>query len=295
MKRNRNGSKPQPTEIRVWTYEQTRQALPYLASVTGSLREHWLDMQRLHRDAQRLAKLPGRPDRTRLLQEEAINHQGSEALERFHAAQEELKIVQSLVKPKFFVPVHGEYRHMVHHAELAYESGVDRQNVIVCEDGDALTLGDEAAENLGTDLDRLRSTIVAGIALAVGAATAVAGAIGFGVVYNSARIQLSEHARELASLRVLGFTRAEVTGVLLTEIVILTLAAIPLGWAIGYGFGLALMKAFSSDLYRVPFTISPATYATASLVVLAATVASALIIRRRIDKLELVAVLKTRD
>jgi putative ABC transport system permease protein len=144
-------------------------------------------------------------------------------------------------------------------------------------------------------LVRFRATIEQNMTYMVTVYVALAVIVAFGVVYNSARIQLSEHARELASLRVLGFTRAEVTGVLLTEMVILTLAAIPLGWAIGYGFGLALMKAFSSDLYRVPFTISPSTYATASLVVLAATVASAVIIRRRINKLDLVAVLKTRD
>ena len=75
----------------------------------------------------------------------------------------------------------------------------------------------------------------------------------------------------------------------------MTLAAIPLGWMIGYGFGWLLIQAFSSDLYRVPFVIEVATYAKASLVVLAATVASALIVRRRIDNLDLIAVLKTRD
>ena len=88
--------------------------------------------------------------------------------------------------------------------------------------------------------------------------------IAFGVVYNSARIQLSEHARELASLRVLGFTRGEVSRVLFTELVLLTLVAIPLGWVIGYGFGWLLIQAFSSDLYRVPFVIERATYAKAA-------------------------------
>jgi putative ABC transport system permease protein len=94
---------------------------------------------------------------------------------------------------------------------------------------------------------------------------------------------------------VLGFTRAEVSRVLLSELVLLTLVAIPVGWVIGYGFGLLLIQAFSSDLYRVPFTIERATYAKAALVVLLATAASALIVRRRIDRLDLVAVLKTRD
>ncbi len=144
-------------------------------------------------------------------------------------------------------------------------------------------------------LTRFRATIEQNMNYMVTVYATLAVIIAFGVVYNSARIQLSEHARELASLRVLGFTRAEVASVLLTELALLTAVAIPLGWVIGYGFGWLLMQAFSSDLYRVPFTISPATYAKASLVVLAATTASALIVRQRINKLDLIAVLKTRD
>ena len=144
-------------------------------------------------------------------------------------------------------------------------------------------------------LTRFRETIAQNINYSVTIYVTLAVVIAFGVVYNSARIQLSEHARELASLRVLGFTRGEVSRVLLTELALLTLAAIPLGWVIGYGFGWLLIQAFSSDLYRVPFTIEQATYAKAALVVLLATAASALIVRRRVDRLDLVAVLKTRD
>ena len=144
-------------------------------------------------------------------------------------------------------------------------------------------------------LARFRETIAQNINYSVTIYVTLAVIIAFGVVYNSARIQLSEHARELASLRVLGFTRGEVSRVLLTELALLTLIAIPLGWIIGYGFGWLLIQAFSSDLYRVPFTIERATYAKASLVVFIATAASALIVRRRVDKLDLIAVLKTRD
>jgi putative ABC transport system permease protein len=144
-------------------------------------------------------------------------------------------------------------------------------------------------------LARFRETIAQNINYTVIVYVALAVIIAFGVVYNSARIQLSEHARELASLRVLGFTRGEVSRVLLTELALLTLVAIPLGWIIGYGFGWLLIQNFTSDLYRVPFTIERATYAKASLVVLLATVASALIVRRRVDTLDLIAVLKTRD
>jgi putative ABC transport system permease protein len=144
-------------------------------------------------------------------------------------------------------------------------------------------------------LPRFRETIAQNINYSVTVYVVLAVIIAFGVVYNSSRIQLSEHARELASLRVLGFSRGEVSRVLLTELAVLTLVAVPLGWAIGYAFGFLLIKAFSSDLYRVPFTIERATYAKASLVVLAAAAASALIVRRRIDTLDLIAVLKTRD
>jgi putative ABC transport system permease protein len=144
-------------------------------------------------------------------------------------------------------------------------------------------------------LARFRETIAQNINYSVTIYVALAVIIAFGVVYNSARVQLSEHARELASLRVLGFTRGEVSRVLLTELALLTLIAIPLGWIIGYGFGWLLIQAFSSDLYRVPFTIERATYAKASLVVLIATAASALLVRRRVDTLDLIAVLKTRD
>ncbi|MDX2205583.1 MAG: ABC transporter permease [Hyphomicrobiaceae bacterium] len=144
-------------------------------------------------------------------------------------------------------------------------------------------------------LTRFRETIAQNINYSVTIYVTLAVVIAFGVVYNSARIQLSEHARELASLRVLGFTRGEVSRVLLTELAVVTLIAVPLGWVIGYGFGVILIQAFSSDLYRVPFTIERATYAKASLVVLAAAAASALIVRRRVDTLDLVAVLKTRD
>ncbi len=144
-------------------------------------------------------------------------------------------------------------------------------------------------------LVKFRETLAQNINYMVTIYTTLAIIITFGVVYNSARIQLSERARELASLRVLGFTRGEVSWVLLSELAILTVAAIPLGWLFGYGFGLLLIESFSSDLYRVPFIIGRATYAVAALIVIAAAAVSALIVRRRVDRLDLVSVLKTRD
>lgn len=119
--------------------------------------------------------------------------------------------------------------------------------------------------------------------------------ITIGVAYNSARVQLSERARELASLRILGFTRGQVSYILVGETMLLALLAQPLGWALGRLFTGAMVNAFSSDLYALPLILKPATFSTASLVVLAATLGSVLLVRRRLDRLDLVAVMKTRE
>lgn len=116
-----------------------------------------------------------------------------------------------------------------------------------------------------------------------------------GVAYNGARIQLSERARELASLRILGFTRAEISSILLGETAILALLAQPLGWAIGAVIAWAMVSGFDSDLYRIPLVLTQENFARASLVSLGATAAAALLVRRRLDRLDLVAVLKTRE
>jgi putative ABC transport system permease protein len=123
----------------------------------------------------------------------------------------------------------------------------------------------------------------------------VASLITVGVSYNAARIALSERAREFASLRILGFTRGEVSLILVGEIMILTVLAQPLGWFLGYLIVLATTQGFDSDLYRIPLVLKPATFATASLVVLAASLAAVLVVRRRIDRLDLVQVMKTRE
>ncbi len=119
--------------------------------------------------------------------------------------------------------------------------------------------------------------------------------VAFGVVYNSARVQLSERARDLASLRVLGFTDREVSRVLLTELTILTIAAQPLAWLLGYAFGWLTIQSFSSDLYTAPLVIETATYAKASLVVIGAAAVSAMVVGRRVKRLDLISVLKTRE
>ncbi|AUX26385.1 hypothetical protein SOCEGT47_069460 [Sorangium cellulosum] len=120
--------------------------------------------------------------------------------------------------------------------------------------------------------------------------------IAFAVVYNKARIALAERSRELASLRVLGFTRAEVSLILLGELGVTTLAGIPLGLGLGYYFAWAMCKAYEdTELFRFPLIIHPSTYAYAALVVLVSAAVSALLVRRRVDQLDLVGVLKTRD
>ncbi len=125
--------------------------------------------------------------------------------------------------------------------------------------------------------------------------TLLAAVIAFGVVYNTARIALSERSRELASLRVLGFTRAEISYILLGELAVIVLAAIPVGFLIGWGLCVLMAVSFQSDLYRIPLVVEGSTYAFSALVVIVSGCVSALIVRRRLDKLDLVAVLKTRE
>jgi putative ABC transport system permease protein len=125
--------------------------------------------------------------------------------------------------------------------------------------------------------------------------TGLAAVIAFGVVYNSARISLSERARELASLRVLGFTRGEVLWILLLELALLTLAAQPPGWLMGYGLAWIMKTQLAGELMRVPLVIESPTYVLASAIVIAAAVLSAVVVRERVNRLDLVSVLKTRD
>ena len=125
--------------------------------------------------------------------------------------------------------------------------------------------------------------------------TLFATVIAVGVVYNNARIALAERTWELASLRVLGFTRAEVSGLLLGEMAIGIAIALPLGMVLGYGLVHLIAGLMKSDQFLFPVVIQPATYAWAGIAVLISGVASALVVRRRIDKLDLVAALKTRE
>jgi putative ABC transport system permease protein len=119
--------------------------------------------------------------------------------------------------------------------------------------------------------------------------------IAFGVVYNSARISLAERSRDLATLRVIGFTRAEISAILLGELAVITLAAIPLGLVVGYLFAAWATLGLNTEVYRIPLVIHRATYGFSVAVVLAASVVSGLMVRERLDHLDLIAVLKTRE
>jgi putative ABC transport system permease protein len=119
--------------------------------------------------------------------------------------------------------------------------------------------------------------------------------IAIGVVYNNARISLSERSRELATLRVIGFTRGEISLILLGELAVLTLVGIPLGLGLGYLFAALSALSLDTEVYRIPLVVRPATYAFATTVVLVAALISGLIVRRKLDHLDLVAVLKMKE
>ena len=119
--------------------------------------------------------------------------------------------------------------------------------------------------------------------------------IAVGVVYNSARIALSERSRELATLRVVGFTRGEISAILLGELGVLTILALPLGMLMGYWMAAALVYFMDQEVFRFPLVIRLHTYGLACTVVLVSSVISGLLVRRSLDQLDLIAVLKSRD
>ena len=124
---------------------------------------------------------------------------------------------------------------------------------------------------------------------------AIAFVITFGIVYNAARIAYAERSRDLASLRVIGFTKGEAAFVLLGELAIVTLVALPVGGVLGYYLSFGIAAGFSSELYQIPAIFDPASYGFAAMVVLGAAVASGWLVKRDIDRAELVSALKTRE
>jgi putative ABC transport system permease protein len=146
-----------------------------------------------------------------------------------------------------------------------------------------------------TLLDTFRRTSARNVLFFTTVLSAFAAVIAVGVVYNNARIQLAERAWELASLRVLGFTRAEVSILLLGELGLEIAVAIPLGFAAGYGLSALIIALMKHEVFQFPLVIFPPTYVYTAAIVAAAGIASALVVRHRIDHLDLVAVLKTRE
>ncbi len=140
--------------------------------------------------------------------------------------------------------------------------------------------------------DGLRGYMEDTVLTLMGVLLLLAGSITFALVYNNARIAFAERERELATLRVLGFSRPQVAWVLVGEILLLTLLAIPLGWLFGTLFAWLLSLAFSMDMFRIPFHITHQTYAFAAAGVLVASALSVILIARRLRELDMVAALK---
>lgn len=177
-------------------------------------------------------------------------------------------------------------------ALLALEPGVDRVALLerLREHPRIAGVSDRHAM-----MQSFRETMAEGI-LAFGLiATLMAASIAVGVVYNAARIALSERARELASLRVLGYTAAEIKRMLGGELMLLTGLALLPGLALGLAMSMILAQGFQSELYRMPLVLVPGGFALAVLVILVATWLASWRVQRRLDHLDLVAVLKTKE
>jgi putative ABC transport system permease protein len=144
-------------------------------------------------------------------------------------------------------------------------------------------------------LASFKDTINRSMTLSIGTLVVFASVIAMGMIYNGARIALSERANELATLRILGFTRREITFILLGEQAILTALALPFGFAAGYGLCGWLSAKLQTELYRMPLIITSSSYAWAFVIVLFSAIVSGLLIGRRIAKLDIIAVLKARE
>src|SRR5678815_4656568 len=144
-------------------------------------------------------------------------------------------------------------------------------------------------------LQSFRDVMAANMSVSIFINLIFAGIIAFGVVYNAARVSLSERSRELASLRVLGFTRAEISLILMGELALVTLVALPVGGLFGYSLSAAIVSSIDSEVYRFPLYVSRRAVAISCLGIIAAAVVSGLLVRRKLDRLDLVAVLKIRE
>ena len=144
-------------------------------------------------------------------------------------------------------------------------------------------------------IDSFRTNFAANLEIVVTFTTLFATIIAIGVVYNNARISLAERARELASLRVLGFRRSEISYIFLGELAAVTVLALPFVFLLGYGLAVFAMESFATELYRFPVALTRQSFARAGLTVVLASLVSGLVVRRQLDRLDLIAVLKTRE
>ena len=144
-------------------------------------------------------------------------------------------------------------------------------------------------------LASVRKTIVENMYISASMVMGFACLIAIGVIYNGARIALSERGRDLASLRVLGFTEGEVGAMLLGEQAVLTLLSIPFGFWSGWALCVWIVGQFDSEAFRIPLVISGRSYAISFFVIALAAIASGMAVQRRIRTLDLVEVLKTRE
>jgi putative ABC transport system permease protein len=148
---------------------------------------------------------------------------------------------------------------------------------------------------IGDAEENIRAYMGDTILVFMGILLLLAGSIAGAVVYNNARITFAERARELATLRVLGFTRWEVAWVLLGEIAFLTALALPVGWLTGTLFAVLFNRALAMDIFRIPFVMTPQTFAFAATGVIAASILSALLMVRRVQRLDMVSALKATE
>jgi putative ABC transport system permease protein len=146
-----------------------------------------------------------------------------------------------------------------------------------------------------TMLESFESQLDESLLVGIGFIVAFASVISVAVIYNGTRIALSERGRELASLRVLGFTRQEVATLLFGEQAVITVLAIPLGWVIGYGLAYLVAASMASETYRIPLVVSAQTYFWTAMITVIAALASGWMVRRRLNRMDLIAVLKTRE
>ena len=141
-------------------------------------------------------------------------------------------------------------------------------------------------------LDYFERTIAESILISAGIVIFAATAIAFGVIYNNSRIAISERGRELASLRVLGFTRREVSSLFLGEQAAVTLGGLPFGAILGLAFAALLADGFATERHRFPVVVESSTYAYSIALVLTVAAGVALLVRRRLDRLDLIGTLK---